>query len=464
MKKKILIGLLVIFVILLVGVIGFGIYLNMNFSTMIFEKGLDKLYSISNSVLSNGNTINYENQIVSMENNLTYTTSEDVKTLTGLDLNTISVKYNMVIDNKNKKMLNSISYLEDNKEFINADLLYNNDKYSYIDLKDIFSEVLKASLDEETNNSINELFDSMINSQKTVKDTDRLMYLTKEIIKKNLNKNDIVKKDISVTIDEKEHKLTEFCYQLENEKLYNFIVNILTEMEKNSEITTILKETYNMEEVNLVESFKEEVGSDLQEKLYISLYVSGKFDIVGFSINEVAKYTETVIKYINVNNYYLYELNNGMDIQMIIEGSKENNVINLNVINNDIESGTIKVTENNGEYTIALNDTASGDVFTIKYKYEKVSDEENKLNLELGIMSEGNSMGVLKYTLNTKVVDKLDEFDYSNAIDVNSLSEDQMLELQTNLQQKLSESVLFNLLLTLDSNNQLDTGYYGSMY
>lgn len=464
MKKKILIGLLVIFVILLVGVIGFGIYLNMNFSTMIFEKGLDKLYSISNSVLSNGNNINYENQIVSMENNLTYTTSEDVKTLTGLNLDTISVKYNMVIDNKNKKMLNSISYLEDNKEFINADLLYNNDKYSYIDLKDIFSKILKVSLDEETNNSINELFDSMIDSQKTIKDTDRLMYLTKEIIKKNLNKNDIVKKDISITIDEKEHKLTEYCYQLENEKLYNFIVNILTEMEKNSEITTILKETYNMEEVNLVESFKEEVGSDLQEKLYISLYVSGKSDIVGFSINEVAKYTETVIKYINVNNYYLYELNNGMDIQMVIEGSKENDVINLNVINNDIESGTIKVTENNGEYTIALNDTASGDVFTIKYKYEKVSDEENKLNLELGIMSEGNSMGVLKYTLNTKVVDKLDEFDYSNAIDVNSLSEDQMLELQTNLQQKLSESVLFNLLLTLDSNNQLDTGYYGSMY
>ena len=464
MKKKILIGLLIIFVILLVGVIGFGIYLNMNLSTMIFEKGLDKLYSISNSVLSNGNNINYENQIVSMENNLTYTTSEDVKTLTGLDLDTISVKYNMVIDNKNKKMLNSISYLEDNKEFINADLLYNNDKYSYIDLKDIFSKVLKASLDEETNNSINELFDSMIDSQKTIKDTDRLMYLTKEIIKKNLNKNDIVKKDISITIDEKEHKLTEYCYQLENEKLYNFIVNILTEMEKNSEITTILKETYNMEEVNLVESFKEEVGSDLQEKLYISLYVSGKFDIVGFSINEVAKYTETVIKYINVNNYYLYELNNGMDIQMIIEGSKENDVINLNVINNDVESGTIKVTENNGEYTIVLDDTASGDVFTIKYKYEKVSDEENKLNLELGIMSAGKSMGILKYTLNTKVVDKLDEFDYSNAIDVNSLSEEQMLELQTNLQQKLSNSVLFNLLLTLDSNNQLGTGYYGSMY
>lgn len=464
MKKKVLIGLLVIFIILLAGLIGFGIYLNMNFSTMIFEKGLDKLYSISNSVLSNGNTINYENQIVSMENNLTYTMSEDVKTLTGLNLDTISVKYNMVIDNKNKKMLNSISYLEDNKEFINADLLYNNDKYSYIDLKDIFSKVLKVSLDEETNNSINELFDSMIDSQKTIKDTDRLMYLTKEIIKKNLNKNDIVKKDISVTIDEKEHKLTEYCYQLENEKLYNFIVSILTEMEKNSEITTILKETYNMEEVNLVESFKEEVDSDLQEKLYISLYVSGKFDIVGLSINDVTEDNDTLIKYINVNNSYLYELNNDVDTHFVVEGSKENDVINLNVINNDVESGTIKVTENNGEYTIVLDDTASGDVFTIKYKYEKVSDEENKLNLELGIMSEGNSMGILKYTLNTKVVDKLDEFDYSNAIDVNSLSEEQMLELQTNLQQKLSESVLFNLLLTLGSNNQLDTGYYGSMY
>ena len=55
MKNKVLIILLVVFSLLLAGAIGFGVYLNMNFSTMIFEKGLDKLYTLSNDYLTKAN-------------------------------------------------------------------------------------------------------------------------------------------------------------------------------------------------------------------------------------------------------------------------------------------------------------------------------------------------------------------------------------------------------------------------
>ena len=63
MKKKVLIILLVVFGLLLAGAIGFGIYLNTNFSTMIFEKGLDKLYTLSNSTLTKANMFDYENKM-----------------------------------------------------------------------------------------------------------------------------------------------------------------------------------------------------------------------------------------------------------------------------------------------------------------------------------------------------------------------------------------------------------------
>ena len=190
MKKKVLIILLVVFGLLLAGAIGFGIYLNTNFSTMIFEKGLDKLYTLSNSTLTKANMFDYENKIVEINNNISYTSSNEIKQLIGLD--TVSLNYNLTLDNKNRKMLNNISYLEGNKEYLNVDLLYNSSDYSYINLNNLFTKILKVSLDEETTKSMEEMFDTILDNGKTIKDTDRLIYLVVEIVKNNLNKNDFL--------------------------------------------------------------------------------------------------------------------------------------------------------------------------------------------------------------------------------------------------------------------------------
>ena len=97
---------------------------------MIFEKGLDKLYTLSNSTLTKANMFDYENKIVEINNNISYTSSNEIKQLIGLD--TVSLNYNLTLDNKNRKMLNNISYLEGNKEYLNVDLLYNSSDYSYV--------------------------------------------------------------------------------------------------------------------------------------------------------------------------------------------------------------------------------------------------------------------------------------------------------------------------------------------
>lgn len=461
MKKKGLIILLVVFSLLLAGAIGFGFYLNMNFPKMIFEKGLDKLYTLSNTTLSKANTFNFESQIVKVDNNISYTASPEIKEVLGID--TLSLNYDITLDNENKKMLNNIKYFENEKEYLNVDLLYDSSDYGYLNLNDLFTKILKISLDEETTNYVENLFDTILNSQKALKDTDRLIYLTTEIIKNNINKEDIVKKDITVTIDGKENKLTEYCYSLEGEKLNNLVINILTEMEKNEEIVNILKNTYKIEEINLVQSFKEDYIYSSTDKLAFSIYVSGKYDIVGFSINEDTEESNTTIKYIGVNDSYLFEINDNSDLTGVIVGSKDKNgTINLSVKENGEDIGTVKVMEENGEYTFIIDNVDNSMSITIKYKNEIISDTENKLNVEVGIVSQGISLGIIKYNQNTKVVDKLEEFDYSNAVDINELTEEEWNELDKNLQERFKDSFMYIALedyepqIEADMNNNME--------
>lgn len=461
MKNKVLIILLVVFSLLLAGAIGFGVYLNMNFSTMIFEKGLDKLYTLSNDYLTKANIYDYENEIVQINNNISYNSSDEVKELLGLD--SVSLNYNITLDNKNRKMLNNISYLEGDKEYLNVDLLYNSSDYSYINLNNLFTKILKVSLDEETTKSMEEMFDTILDNSKTIKDTDRLIYLTIDIIKNNISKDDIIKKDVTITIDGKENKLTEYCYSLEGQKLNNFVINILTEMEKNQEIVNILKNTYKMEDVKLVEYYTNNYEYSETDKLLSSIYVSGKYDIVGFSITEDTEESNTTIKYIGVNDSYLFEVNDNPDLVGIIEGSKDTSGnINLSVKENGEEIGTVKIMEENDEYTFIIDSIDNTKSITLKYRNGKVNEKENNINLEVGIVSDGVSMGIIKFNQNTKVVDKLEEFDYSNAIDVNELTEEDTNELLTNLQEQLGDSVLYTLIIGYSS--QFDASNYSSMY
>ena len=455
MKNKVLIILLVVFSLLLAGAIGFGVYLNMNFSTMIFEKGLDKLYTLSNDYLTKANIYDYENEIVQINNNISYSSSDEVKELLGLD--SVSLNYNITLDNENRKMLNNISYLEGDKEYLNVDLLYNSSDYSYINLNNLFTKILKVSLDEETTKSMEEMFDTILDNSKTIKDTDRLIYLTIDIIKNNISKDDIIKKDVTITIDRKENKLTEYCYSLEGQKLNNFVINILTEMEKNEEIVNILKNTYGMEVVNLVSNFKLDDPSTFASSLYFSLYADNT-DIVGLSINTKDVNDESKITYISIDNLYMFESISGQTTY--VSGSKDTSGnIYLTYSIEGTPMGTIKITNNNEEYTFIITEDETDMEITLKYKYENVSTEEIKVNLELGISIQGVSFGIIKYNQNAKVVDSIEEFDYSNAINVNELTEEDTKTIEENLLKRLEGSMLYELYINITTINEPDIDF-----
>ena len=91
---------------------------------------------------------------------------------------------------------------------------------------------------------------------------------------------------------------------------------------------------------------------------------------------------------------------------------------------------------------------------TLKYKYENVSTEEIKINLELGVSIQGVSFGIIKYNQNSKVVDKIDEFDYSNAVNVSELTEEDTKTIEENLLKQLEGSMIYELYM--DYNKRIE--------
>ena len=451
MKKRGLIITLIVLVILLSGAIGFQLYLNMNFPKSIFQKSITNFTKMSNDVLTQINYFDYENKIISIDNNISYVPSNEIKEAYGID--SLSLNYNVVLDNQNKKIFNNFKYLEGDKAYLDIDLLYNNQK-GYLNLKDIFDKILEAEIDEETKAEIDNFFDNIINNKKSLNDTQRLIELVGDIIYKNINKDDIVEKDFNVDIEGKSFKLDEYCYTLENEKLYNFILNVLTEMEKNEEIVNILKNTYGMEEVNLVSNFKLDDPSTFASSLYFSLYADNT-DIVGLSINTKDASEESKITYIAIDDLYMFETIS--EDPVYVSGSKDTSG-NINLTYRySIEGkpiGTIKISNNNGEYTLIFTDDTSDMDITLKYKYENVSTEEIKINLELGVSIQGVSFGIIKYNQNSKVVDKIDEFDYSNAVNVSELTEEDTKTIEENLLKQLEGSMIYELYM--DYNKRIE--------
>lgn len=165
------------------------------------------------------------------------------------------------------------------------------------------------------------------------------------------------------------------------------------------------------------------------------------------------------LKYLNIEDHYLFELISDSEKIISLEGSKDNKgVINLIYENKSNKKINVSIKNDNDEYIIILEEPVSKSNVTIKYKYIKVSNEEELLNLELGMMTEGSSLGIIKYTQNTKVVDKLEEFDYSKAIDVNELTEKDKTSIQNNLIINLQNSLIINFFTNFNNNfeNQID--------
>ena len=453
MKKNVVVVILTaILSILIIVVLGVVIYNKVFNTEAIFKRGVDVVYDNASKLLSNQiiPEYDYEKDIVNVQSNFTYEPSEDIKTLMGVnDLENLKLTIDATTDYANQNSLAKISYQENNSSLLDLALQMDT-QAMYIDLQDIFSQILMTKLPDDYQVTYNEMIESMQTSKDYNKDMLELLDITRGIVKDQIDKKYITKEDVAVTINNVNYNVTKNKYTLEGEDLYNTFLQIFNSMNENDRINEILTKHNLGTMQDLITSLESSKNDITQNKLIISLYGQGGLTPVGIELNINDDLT---IQYLNIkDNYYFKYETPSTNENIVLEGLKNSDgQINLTYTENEEDMATITYQENAQNKKIGIESMDKKSNIQIEYNKENENQE-----LQIAGLLEEVDLGTLTITVAPSKVDSLtSEIDTSNAIDIESLTEEQQLELQLNLMEKLQDSKLliaiYNLSTSLDS-------------
>ena len=453
MKKNVVVVILTaILSILIIVVLGVVIYNKVFNTEAIFKRGVDVVYDNASKLLSNQiiPEYDYEKDIVNVQSNFTYEPSEDIKTLMGVnDLENLKLTIDATTDYANQNSLAKISYQENNSSLLDLALQMDT-QAMYIDLQDIFSQILMTKLPDDYQVTYNEMIESMQTSKDYNKDMLELLDITRGIVKDQIDKKYITKEDVAVTINNVNYNVTKNKYTLEGEDLYNTFLQIFNSMNENDRINEILTKHNLGTMQDLITSLESSKNDINQNKLIISLYGQGGLTPVGIELNINDDLT---IQYLNIkDNYYFKYETPSTNENFVLEGLKNSDgQINLTYSLNEEDMATITYQENAQNKKIGIESMDKKSNIQIEYNKENENQE-----IKIAGLLEEVDLGTLTITVAPSKVDSLtSEIDTSNAIDIESLTEEQQLEIQLNLMEKLQDSKLLmainNLSTTLDS-------------
>lgn len=453
MKKNVVVVILTaILSILIIVVLGVVIYNKVFNTEAIFKRGVDVVYDNASKLLSNQiiPEYDYEKDIVNVQSNFTYEPSEDIKTLMGVnDLENLKLTIDATTDYANQNSLAKISYQENNSSLLDLALQMDT-QAMYIDLQDIFSQILMTKLPDDYQVTYNEMIESMQTSKDYNKDMLELLDITRGIVKDQIDKKYITKEGVAVTINNVNYNVTKNKYTLEGEDLYNTFLQIFNSMNENDRINEILTKHNLGTMQDLITSLESSKNDITQNKLIISLYGQGGLTPVGIELNINDDLT---IQYLNIkDNYYFKYETPSTNENFVLEGLKNSdNQINLTYSLNEEDMATITYQENAQNKKIGIESMDKKSNIQIEYNKENENQE-----IKIAGLLEEVDLGTLTITVAPSKVDSLtSEIDTSNAIDIESLTEEQQLEIQLNLMEKLQDSKLLmainNLSTTLDS-------------
>lgn len=453
MKKNVVVVILTaILSIMIIVVLGVVIYNKVFNTEAIFKRGVDVVYDNASKLLSNQiiPEYDYEKDIVNVQSNFTYEPSEDIKTLMGVnDLENLKLTIDATTDYANQNSLAKISYQENNSSLLDLALQMDT-QAMYIDLQDIFSQILMTKLPDDYQVTYNEMIESMQTSKDYNKDMLELLDITRGIVKDQIDKKYITKEDVAVTINNVNYNVTKNKYTLEGEDLYNTFLQIFNSMNENDRINEILTKHNLGTMQDLITSLESSKNDITQNKLIISLYGQGGLTPVGIELNINDDLT---IQYLNIkDNYYFKYETPSTNENFVLEGLKNSDgQIKLTYTENEEDMATITYQENAQNKKIGIESMDKKSNIQIEYNKENENQE-----IKIAGLLEEVDLGTLTITVAPSKVDSLtSEIDTSNAIDIESLTEEQQLEIQLNLMEKLQDSKLLiainNLSTTLDS-------------
>ena len=421
-KKSFLVPVILLLVL---AVIAGGVYYYFNNKKRVVKNLINNAYEKFDS-LTFSDKVNL-NQSVLMTGDLSINTNiSELK-----DLNSEKLNYVLGIDSVNKKMELGASLEENGLKIIDV-AMYMLDNTAYISLKDDFDKLIKVPVDE-----MEDIFATSSSMNLTEDDIKYITKAYKDILIDSIDSNDLVKSTATITLDGKDTKVTKLTYDMTSQKAAKLVNNIIDGTLNDSKLLDILSKATGLS----VEDIKTQLSSSKitdtsssSEKITFDIYTKG------------------------FNNSFV-----GMDIQGIIQ-------IRVNSDNVSIEAGIgsekislVIKTLSDDSCVIELNSSIGGEI--IKGSLSITTKEVESNVIEGSIIFDLDYNGTT-FNATSKFTEKLGadiaDIDVSNAVDSESLTDEDMKKIEDNLGKKIMDSKLYKLIETLSSSSDYSNNYSSS--
>ena len=343
--------------------------------------------------------------------------SEDGSDVIIGNLNNSTFNYEYRLDTESKRMYMDGSLLLNATEMLGINF-YQAENISYVFLRNIFDKYIVIE------NS--DIFTYLEESNQAVEDVN---YIYDKIIE-SLG-NNITTDDIKVTNQDGKKKIS---LELNEERLNEISKNIVNDLKKDKKAKEILGNS--LDELDTTTSSS---SSDNNSYLYYSIYLE-KDDIVTYEFGVKDKDGDYSIEFNNGNEKsFVIKEGNTESLKAVIEESNDTTTINLSSDNTSI--GTITINDNNISFSIG--DASTG----VLLNANLTSSTENNVittTFNMAISSYGSNIDVLTVTDTKTVTDGVADFSNinpTNNIDINSLTDEDITTIQTNLM-----TILYNFM------------------
>ncbi len=390
-KKK---GIIITVVILvLMALIAGGVFayfkLVKNKPQAIFEKAISKAFEMTDNMPKNEGKVNLE---------LTVSLNSTDQDMSMANTYLKMFKLNLTTEkNDEKKVINqniSISALDET--IVSADLLIQNNK-AYVFLKDIYSRYIELPEDTFDGFNLNDLFENDISgkSQEMLKEIKQILLdavKTKELKQENVEVDD--------------QKLTKTTLKLNSKDVEQIVEKLSNVASEFSAVNTAKDIVESKQLIN-----EEENSSD--NYLEVSIYTKR------FS----GKIVKTEFAMINVED----------DMAIV---------------------GTISEEEEKTEITFAVNEDSTDieDAITFcTFEIEEVNDNEGTMSIKFSIDEESTATVTVKYKVDYN--DIIEPKNVRNSINANDLTEEDMNEMMTNIE---NNEFLYSIIQSLSTTRLME--------
>lgn len=422
-----------IIIIAIIGFIGGWYFYKSNDPKTVFTSTINGTLDNYAKELSSAEEVKTQNTTFKLSGNIN-TEDEDVKEVAEY-INKIGLETNVQIDYEGQKELVNLDVIYDNDKIIDGQVYYDlSDKELYLYVEDLFDKYFKIDVSSSDYDEINEMMKELLETQKEMKLGEKVSLqkatkILEEKISDKLSKEYFSKEKAEVTIDGKQLQTTKFKLTLTQAQLVDIISSICKELSQDEEFLNCWEDKDELKEglLDIVEQL-EDAKRDEETKIEFSIYKKG--------------ITNKFVKF-----------------DVVISQDK-----------NSALGEVVKTSEDTYTYLISIKEDEKEEATEVKgkIKIEELDRDTYKCEFTINIPEFGDV--TLNLELSDKINEEIDTINKSNSVSIEELTQNDLTKIQENLQKmkiyelleplmssssnKLSELVDNDTTTTIDKNDE----------